>query len=182
MSMTSNFHAKVRRVVVSLAGVAGVILCAYLQESTAAQSAPDAPRSAVAEQQLPAQDRRFQMTSKSVELKSVSVRRPDATHRKMAGQAFLKEATDPLVVEVQTQQDLPREPRTSSPIIVLNGERLVDTWVVLPDRLVAFLPNQRKLKEVNSVAVVWLGNEDLTLTKRPLTFKRSDIPGDPLRK
>jgi hypothetical protein len=184
MSMISNFHASIRRAAVSLLGVAGVILCAYSQESAAAQSAPDAPRSApdIAKQQLPAQDQRFQMISKSMELKSVSVRRADQTHKNMAGQPFLKEATDPLVVEVQTQQDLPREPRTGSPIIVLNGEKLVDTWAILPNTLIAFLPNQRKLKEINSVAVVWLGNEDLTLTKRPLTFKRSDISGEPLRK
>ena len=177
MLMTSSFRVEARRAVLRLlGGVAGVILGSYSQPGEAVQPAPDAPRAAPAmvDRQPPGEERSARMAS--VELTSVSVRRPDATQKKMAGPVFLKQATDPLMIEVQTQQPLPSQPRTSSPIIVLNGEKLVDTWMILPDKLVAFLPNRSKLKGVNSVAVVWLGNEEATLTKRPLNFRRLDLP------
>lgn len=176
MWMTSNSRAEGRQSIFWLACVAGVVVAAYAQPGVAVQVAPDAPRQApVAIEQQPL-IKEQSMQAATVELQSVSVRRLDETHKKMAGPVFHKQALDPLVVEVKTQQALPQEPRTSSPVIVLNGEKLVDTWVILPDKLVAFLPNRSKLKDVNSVAVVWLGNEEATRTKRVLTFRRSDLP------
>lgn len=177
MWMTLSSRANVRSTMhgpLSIA-IAAVLNC-YPVLGSAAQIAPDAPRPApsVTETKASIVERRPAKTT-SVELKSVSVRRPDATQKKMVGAEFMKQATEPLMIEVVVQTALPSQPRTSSPIIVVNGERLTDTWVVLPDKLVAFLPNRSLLKDVNKVEVMWLGNEKATLTRQPLTFKRSEL-------
>jgi hypothetical protein len=178
MSMTSSSRAErrfrsllVRALLVcsssllTLAGVEGVL-------SAQQQVAPDAPRPA-----RPAVERPPGVPPHSplpVELKSVSVRRIDAPMAKLAGPEFMKTAANPLYVEVQVSQPLGNLESSAAPVILLNDEPLLDTRAVAPDRLVAFLPDTRKLREVNSVAVVWLG--DLrTKSERPLTFLSGDI-------
>ena len=112
-----------------------------------------------------------------VELRSVTARRlgSDTALRRMAGPRFLAEATEPIVIEVQTERTLGRLTRTASPEIFLNGEQIVDTWPIPPDRLIAFLPNRSRIRDVNSVTVAWLGSEEATRTRRPLTFKAQDV-------
>jgi len=143
-------------------------------------SAPDAPRTADAEPVDTTKPRtidRSQLT-KSVELKSVSVYKMDSNMVKLAGKNFLNEADDPLVIEVIVTERIDPTPRASSPAIVLNGQNLINTRIHLVgngDRLIAFLPDRKLIKDKNSVAVVWLGNETLTLSNHPLTFKATDI-------
>jgi hypothetical protein len=110
----------------------------------------------------------------SVELKSVVVRRIDAKMEKLAGQQFVKAAEEPYYVEVQTQTSLGNLARSSAPVILLNGEKLLNTRATGDHTLVAFLPNLKSLKDVNSVAVVWLGDEQ-TKTRHPLTFALNDV-------
>jgi hypothetical protein len=140
-----------------------------------AQVAPDAPRPApraekVRGKALPATQLRI------VELKSVSVRRLDERYTKLAGPEFLRTAEAPLAIEVQTRRPLGDVQRDAAPVILLNGEKLLNTWPVASDRLIAFLPDRKKVKDVNSVAVVWLGEARPTLTGHPLTFRREDVP------
>lgn len=115
---------------------------------------------------------------KPVELQSVSVYKMDEKMAKLAGENFLRNADNPLVIEVLLVEKIDPTPRASSPAIVLNGQTLINTRlhpVGNGDKLVAFLPDQNMIQEGNTVAVVWLGNETLTLSKHPLTFKATDI-------
>ncbi len=115
---------------------------------------------------------------KPVELQSVSVYKMDEEMAKLAGTNFLGKADNPLVVEVLLVEQIDPTPRASSPAIVLNGQTLINTRLHPAgngDKLVAFLPDHKLIKERNTVAAVWLGNETLTLSKRPLAFKATDI-------
>ena len=110
----------------------------------------------------------------TVELRSVVVRRIDEKMEKLAGQQFVKAAEEPYYVEVQTQASLGNLARSSLPVILLNGEKLLNTRATGERTLVAFLPNLRMLRDPNTVAVVWLGDEQ-TKTKRPLIFALRDV-------
>lgn len=181
MWMTSNFLDRPRRAL--LATVLIISGGAYARPSLAATQqvapppvAPDSPRPASAR---PLTGGRGQETAgphvrPSVELKSVVVRRIDAKMEKLAGQQFVKAAEEPYYVEVQTQTSLGNLARSSAPVILLNGEKLLNTRATGDHTLVAFLPNLKSLKDVNSVAVVWLGDEQ-TKTRHPLTFALNDV-------
>lgn len=182
MWTTSSFRADRAtrgQVLPILAALATLILGST---AMAARTAPDAPRAAPAQRQaesvVQAADARI--AGAPVELRSVVVRGVDDKHRALAGDRFAKDATEPLMIEIATEVPLPSRPGSSSPVIVLNGERLLDTWVVLPDRLVAFLPDRSRLKANNTVVVEWTGNEAATRTRKPLTFTNAD-PGRPTR-
>lgn len=179
MLTTSNFPAKKRHFARLLAGAvcAGILVCAGAKSASAQEVAPDAPRPASSSNSVASTDQSDspQVQPQPVELSTVSIRRLDARMRKLAGSDFLKQATAPVVIEVRTQESLGDLTRTSSPVIVFNGEVLSETVPLSPNRLIAFLPDRRLIKDDNSIAVVWLGNEELTRTKRPLRVKRQDI-------
>jgi hypothetical protein len=105
----------------------------------------------------------------------VKVSRVNATTAKLAGDEFLRRASDPLVIEVRTQEPLGDLTRTSSPVIVLNGETLSETIPLAPNRLVAYLPDRKSIRKTNSVAVAWLGAEEITKSRRTVTFKADSI-------
>ena len=141
--------------------------------------APDSPRPTrpTIEARPPTIDR--SQLVKPVKLVSVSVVKLDEKLAKMAGRNFLKTAKDPLAIRVRVAEQIDPTPRASSPAIVLNGNELINTRLTPTaegDELVAFLPDRRMIKQENTIAVVWLGNETLTLTKRPLIFKITDVP------
>ncbi|SRR5216683_24786 len=177
MWMTSNFRAKLGALALLLAAFL-VCLAALARAASsdvpAAAVPPDAPRPMRAQ---PEDKRRLvaQPMRGTIELRSVVVRPLDEKYSRLAGPEFLRAAETPLYVEVQTQKPLGNLVRDAAPVIVLNNERLMNTRPVAVDRLVAFLPDQRKLAEVNIVAVIWLGEAAPTKTRRPLRFKREDI-------
>ena len=175
MWMTSNFPVKRHAMAMLTACLAVGGLLLACRTSTVSQIPPDAPRPRlpVDEKRPPTMDYVQQM--KPLELKSVSVHRLDSTLAKYAGPEFLKTATNPFVVEVITQSALGNLERTSSPVIILNGEKFTDTWAISQNKLVAFLPDLKRIKDNNTVAAVWLGNEELTMTRIPLTFKAEDV-------
>lgn len=112
-----------------------------------------------------------------VELESVVVRKPDQRMLELAGAAFVKSATSPLAIEVCSRRPFEPTARTSWPVIELNG-RVLKNSRLLPgsnDKLVAFLPDRSSLRDKNIVTVVWVGNEELTRTGRPLIFKAKDV-------
>jgi hypothetical protein len=154
----------------------GLLVCSiYSAPRIAAQeAAPDAPR--------PARPARVSSTPskgsvprKPVEIRSVKVSRVNATTAKLAGEEFLRRASDPLVIEVRTQEPLGDLTRTSSPVIVLNGETLSETIPLAPNRLMAYLPDRKNIRRTNSVAVAWLGAEEITKSRRTVTFKADSI-------
>lgn len=174
MWMTSNFPARLRSLILLLICLASGMAVLSCSGAMGAKIPPDAARpSQTTGQRPPSRDYSNQRTP--VELKSVVVRRLDAALEKLAGPGFLRTATEPLAIEVQTQQPLGDLSRTSSPVIILNGEKFPDTWAVGQNKLVAFLPDRRRIKETNTVAAAWLGNEEQSMTKSPLTFKSEDV-------
>ena len=109
-----------------------------------------------------------------VELESVSIRRLDADQEKIAGKEFLGGSKEPLVINVTTVKPLGNTQRSSGPVIVLNGQNLLNTRPTGQHTLLAFLPDRKALKATNTVAVVWLGDEQ-TRTKHPLTLTLAEI-------
>ncbi len=166
MSTISSFPVDAFGFILALLAGASVMVNGSTQ-----QMPPDAPRLATRTQvqKSPAEDSSAYVGS--VELTLVRLRPLDETMKRMAGPTFLKEATDPVAVEVTTQKPLPRSARNTSAIIILNGEKFPDTWAILPNRLVLFLPDRLKLKPVNQVAAAWLGAEQSSTSKRPLTLR-----------
>jgi hypothetical protein len=136
--------------------------------------APDSPRAEEAQgPRVPSED--DSAYRGTIELVSVRVRKLDPTLERMAGPEFMKRAREPLAIEVETARELPKSPRDTSAILFLNAEKLPDTWMILPNKLVAFLPDRGKVRDVNTVAAAWTGSEDASRTKKPLTLKREDI-------
>jgi hypothetical protein len=109
-------------------------------------------------------------------LRSVAARRMDgATKASLA--EFGKTARDPIVIEVRLAEPVDMTPRTSSPVILLNGQTLPDTWVYpeRPDTLVAYLADRTLIKDRNTVHAAWLGNEEMTMSRQGLTFGARDV-------
>jgi hypothetical protein len=175
MSMTLSFLAKFGR-----NHLAALVLCTCVALPVGARAqtevAPDSPRPASA--RPPFSGRGVEAAQPparpTVELKSVTVRRVDEKMAKLAGPQFMHAAEEPFYVEVQTQASLGNTARSSLPVILLNGERLLNTRATGDRTLVAFLPNLKSLKDSNTVAVVWLG-DSTTKTRQPLTFALRDI-------
>jgi hypothetical protein len=111
-----------------------------------------------------------------VELKDVVVGRVTGRYATLAGAEFMKTARDPIYIEVQTVTPLGNLARDSAPVILLNDQRLKTTRAIGADRLVAILPDRDRLKDVNTVAVEWVGERPPTKSPRPLTFRREDVP------
>ncbi|MFL6388949.1 MAG: hypothetical protein ACJ71U_15820 [Terriglobales bacterium] len=111
----------------------------------------------------------------TIELAGVHFRRMDKTMVQMAGPQFMKQAREPFAMEVETANPLPKTPRNTSAILIVNGEKILDTWMVLPNKLIAFFPDSRKIRESNSVAAAWTGAEATSQTRKPLTFRRQDV-------
>ena len=161
----------------SRASLLAALVCGAVHAPLAAQPRtpqpmpPEAPMPALPQEPRPAIPDRS-VRPEPVEIRSVSVRRlaQDSALVRLAGRPFLESAREPLVIEVRTARPLGRLDRTGSPEIYLNGERIGDTWALGEDRLVAFLPDRRRLRELNEVTVAWLGTEELTRTRAPATF------------
>jgi len=167
----------------ALVGILAVSACASGAATTGTTSAgpaaqmipPDAPRLPLATPAEPQSGSAKPL--QPVELRSVTARRiaGDTAMRRLAGPRFLEQATEAIVIEVETLEPLGSTERGSSPEIYINGERLVDTWSFQPNRLVGFLSSRARLRDTNVVTVAWLGNEDTTRTRRPLTLRVADV-------
>lgn len=119
-----------------------------------------------------------------VELRAVTVRAPREGYREVFGPAVFAQNRDSLVIEVQTAAPLDLTPRTSFPVIVLNGQALADTRVSpeAPDRLLGVIPERAALRPENTVEVMWIGNEQATRTRRPISFTLEDVEAERTRK
>lgn len=174
MSTTSNFPADFRGFCASLLLIP-TLGCASAAQPTARNIAPEAPRAA-RPATASAPERGHRIEARPVELRSVGVRRISREEAaKRNGAKFAETARAPLAIEVKTQAPLGRLDRTSSPVIVLNGTVLSDTIALDAGTLLALLPDDEKLRERNTLEVVWLGDEERTRTRTPLTFGPADI-------
>jgi hypothetical protein len=162
MSMTSSSRGRQLAVVLSLAIVSAC-------RAAGSEPAPDSPRAAAAQQVAPKAEDDAAYRG-PVELRSVRVRRLDATLQKMAGQEFMKRAKEPVAVEAQTAKALPTTPRDTSAILFINGVRMADTWMIQPDKLVAFV-DRATLRPSNTAAAAWSGAEDTSRSSKPITFE-----------
>jgi hypothetical protein len=85
----------------------------------------------------------------------------------------------PIVISVQSQAPLDDTPRTSSPVIVINGEVIKQTRLSPedPSVLIGLVENPEILRTRNKVEVYWVGNEELTRTRKPLVLTLGDLIG-----
>ena len=187
MWMTSSFHADSVRAFSGMAGITrfskGVraffclplLACLSMLACSTEVQAPDSPRAAEASpvSRVPSED--DSAYRDTIELRSVRVHKLDPTLERMAGPEFMKRAREPLAIEVETVKELPKSPRNTSAILFLNAEKFPGTWMILPNKLVAFLPDRSKVREVNTVTAAWTGREEASRTKKPLTLRREDI-------
>lgn len=157
----------------SRAGAGLVVAIVAAGGAVCRAQAPDSPR--------PAQTQAAASKSEDdsayrgrIELRAVRVRRLDATLEKMAGPEFLKRAKEPLAVEAQTARPLPTTARGTSAILILNGERVADTWTILPDTLVAFV-DRSTLRQANTAAAAWSGAEQTSRSEKPITFQAEPV-------
>jgi hypothetical protein len=155
----------------SVSGLATSVVAALGCCVACAQVAPDAPRPARMSDAQPRASVPAAGTVQTLELTSVAVRPLDDYHRRMGGAQLLKDARDPVVIEVRTERPMPPVPRSASPVIVLNGERLHNTWVILPNTLVAIVPDRSVLKDENQVLAEWVGNAAATRSRIPLVWR-----------
>lgn len=88
----------------------------------------------------------------------------------------LKLIRSPILIEVMVQEPFDPRPRTSSPVIVLNGVSLGDSVIDYssPYRISAVV-DRSQLREKNAVTVAWLGNEEQTASLEPMFFTLRDI-------
>lgn len=178
MWTTSNFHADIRpgRHIVMASGVL-LLASLGLAQGPLSQAAPDSPRPARLQVREPQLATTYEV-KRPVELRSVAVGRVSKQKgmEELAGTEFLSTAKEPLFIEVKTVPGVLGKPSMgAAPLILLNGERLLSTRGTSPDTLVAFLPDRQKIKDTNSVAVMWIGKQEPTRTRKPLTFHRRDI-------
>lgn len=172
MWTTSNFRVRQFCVCTVLLAAVGALFGSLAMAAEIIP--PDAPR--VRPETEPA--RKVFMAAEpigAVELKTVRVRHVDESDAHRAGVAFMKSAREPYAIEVQTEKPLGNVWRDAAPVIVLNGERLLDTLPVGEDRLIAYVPDLKGFRDTNHVAVEWLGEQQSTKTRRPLTFGRDII-------
>ena len=176
MWTTLNSHAE-WRLALALA-LCGFLACAGCVStgSDATSRFPDSPRPAreVSDDRPPSVDR-TQLT-RPVVVHSVAATRVDAELARHAGAYFMKNAPEPLAIQVVVGEPIDPLERASSPAIVINGHVLSDTRVYGKQGtgLIAFLPDRKLIRDTNIVVVQWIGNEDATRS-RELTFKASDI-------
>lgn len=178
MLTTLNFRADgYRQSVLGLIilTAAATTLLAQERAPRSIQVPPDAPRAARPQPEQPRLPTNYEV-KRPVELRTVIVGRVRGEMAQLAGAEFLKSAKDPVFIAVTTAPGVLGKPAlASAPVIILNGERLLSTRNMGVDKLVAFLPDREKIKETNSVAVMWIGKQEPTRTREPLTFRRADI-------
>lgn len=169
MWTTLSFRASAALLIIATPPVAG---CAGAQ----VQPPPDSPRPQVV---LPAPEGRAGTGygQEPVELRAVSARgvQGDTALTRLAGEAFLERAADPIAIDVRTEQPLGELARDAAPLVYINGERIEETRVVDTDRLIAFLPDRTRIRRANQVAVAWVGSVQATMTREPLTLLAEEI-------
>lgn len=108
-----------------------------------------------------------------VELRSATLVALDPALTKLAGEAFVTSAAAPAAVDVRTAEPIDITPRTSWPVVLLDGRPVEHTRLdpAQLDRLVAFLPDRSRLGRDTRVEVYWVGNEERTRTRRPLILR-----------
>lgn len=155
-----------------------IALCAAFPAALRAQDvrvAPDAPRVRVTDPVRPLAGP--QEWKQPVELTSVFARSLDSTLVRLAGEDFVRAAERPLAIEVHTVRPLDPTPRTSWPVVVLNGQ-VVRNSRVSPDSaqiIYGFLPDREQVRDRNTVEVFWVGNEESTRTRRSLILTRQEV-------
>ena len=136
---------------------------------------PEAPAPALAE--APRGKLQEPIGQAPVELVSVRVTPLDPEDELWRNEPALKDAREPLLIEVQTAAPLDHSPTNSYPLIVWNDKKLHRTRLVpkTHDRLQAYLLDRREVLEVNTVHVQWEGRENLTRTREPLRVRAEDV-------
>lgn len=142
-----------------------------------AEPPPESPAPPLSEAERP-QVRDSLWRPGPVVLDSVTVRPLDERLGRLAGPELREEATAPVVLVVHLAGPLDLTPRTSWPVVVLNGRPIENSRIAPSDPriLLGFLPDRERIREQNRVEVYWVGNERLTRTPEPVTFFGEEVP------
>lgn len=173
MSTMSNSRAEAILFVTAMAFASLTAGCAAAGASESSV-APDAPLPAIAEPPRTAPN--HYREPQPLELDSARLIPVSEELMKYAGPEFARTARAPMAVEARTSVPFDLRPRTSSPMLIVNGRSYPDTWAFAPDRLVAFLPDASVLRDVNEVEAAWVGAETETRSRRKVTLSRADRP------
>ena len=166
MSTTSSSRADAFALWMLLA--AGCASSAAVAPDTPLAAAPDAPRPAVAEtvKRPPSAVPKYTR----LELAAVRVRPIDEELRKFVAPEAMRGWRDPVAVEGTTTTAIPATIGDASPVLVINDQVYPDTWVILPNRLIAFIPDRAALRERNSAVVMWIGGGAESRSREPRSF------------
>lgn len=146
------------------------LLAAALLTACATAPAPDAPLPALPVERAKVPNRRVVLPP--IEIASVRLRPVDAELARLAGPRFMREARRPIAVEVRTTAPLDIQARSASPVLYINGVMNTHTWMLIPDRLVAFVEDASTLRPENKVEAAWAGQESTTRSRTAVTFGR----------
>jgi hypothetical protein len=178
MWTTSSFRAERRRL--RWAAAAGVVLASCGPGSRGGNVPPDAPRPARDVSTLaqpPAHPVSPALQDQPVEISAVRLRRVrgDTMLTRLAGAERMGRTRDPIAIDVTTAGPLGNVSRNASLEIYLNGVRVGDTWSLLPDHLIAFLPDREPLVPGASVTAAWSGDEERTRSRRPVLLTEEHL-------
>lgn len=140
-----------------------LLLCSACATAPVAPDAPRMRKVSAPERTPPAVSPR----DERVEIESAVVRRASEHPELLQGLTLdPSRAADLLLIDVRTEQPLGDIQRSASPVIVLDGEPLLDTKPVDIRRLVAAVSAERLRASEHTLAITWLGAEATTTSRK----------------
>jgi hypothetical protein len=107
-----------------------------------------------------------------VEVESVTIHRASEQPELMRRLGNLPiDAPETVLIDVRTAQPLGDTSRSASPVIVLDGQTLNDTYPIDQRRLVAAIPARSLRAGEHSIVITWLGAEATTTSRRAFVFR-----------
>lgn len=143
--------------------------------SFSTDQAPDAPRPMAQEAVQPSTEmvvRPKKETDQPI-LLSVIVKPISALPADLARNVVLAKKADFVVIEVQTSMSFAAPPQTSSPVLVVNGRRVDNTFIHPEDeyRLIGLMDGKKLKATENRVQIDWIGARQSPFEDQSLKFK-----------
>ena len=134
------------------------------RQSPAARAAPASPLQRNAADTVSAQAAPRRLKIASVSIQGVA---PAEAAARATLNAADKPVSSPVVISVQVAEPFANLERSASPVIVVNGQTITDSFVPHQERnrVVAFVPDGTLLDQSVSVQVGWLGDMERTLSE-----------------
>lgn len=138
--------------------------------TTTADIAPEGPRQGPRIQ--PEKRVTDQSRDERIEVESVQIHRASEQPELMRriGNVAIDRA-EMMLLDVRTAQPLGDVSRSASPVIVLDGQPLGDTYPIDQRRLVAPVAARALRQGEHSIVITWVGAEETTTSRRPYVFR-----------